>query len=224
MPGLLVLIASDLATRERFGRGLREVGFRVLAAASVAQAIERLSMDGNRPAAVVAERRILRTDAATWAAARARNPLLAGVPEVLIIDGDLAPIVQRTGNIVARTTSTNDLLATVLRCLHVARDAAEPPRTRFARGTGSPPAMQTGEPAVDLQQYVETKLNQYLGARRAGATLRAIMHEIGIETVATTDDLYRVAMALRAHGEASVAALLSGRATLLDSDRTLDDV
>jgi hypothetical protein len=225
MPGLLVLIAGDLATRERFAQTLREVGYRVLCAPSAAAAIDRLAADGIRPVAVVAERRILRSEAAIWAAARARDPLLTHVPEVLIIDGDIDPRVQRTGNVVQRRTSANDLLATVLRCVHAARDAAEPPRTRFARGTGSPPTLRTGDPALDLHEFVEAKLNQYLGVRRAAATLLSITEAIGIERVATTADLYRVAMALRGRGdvEASVAALLSGRAALLDSGRTLDE-
>jgi hypothetical protein len=221
MADALLLITTDAPTRDRFTRVLSVAAFRVLVAPTIRAALDRVAIDGVRPAVLLVDRRALRAEAALWSAARASNPLIIGVPEIELIDGDVVPELERAHAFVQRSAPVQALLSTVIHRIRTARDAATPARTRFARGTGDP---RTGEPAIDLHAFAEAKLMQYLGTSRAATTLVAITGELGIDRITSTTDLYRVAANLRQRGEleAAVAALLSGRATLLDSDRTLD--
>jgi hypothetical protein len=223
MADALLLITTDVPTRDRFTRLFSVAAFRVLVAPSIRAALDRIAIDGVRPAVILVERRALRSEAPLWVAARASNPLIIGVPEIEVIDGDVVPALERAHAFVQRSASVQALLSTVLHRIRAARDAASPARTRFARGTGDTTS-RTGEHAIDLHAFAEAKLMQYLGTSRAATTLVAITSELGIDRITSTADLHRVAASLRERGEmeAAVAALLSGRATLLDSDRTLD--
>jgi hypothetical protein len=223
MADALLLITTDVPTRDRFARLLSVAAFRVLGAPTIRAALDRIAIDGVRPAVILVDRRALRAEAPLWLAARASNPLINGVPEIELIDGDVMPELERVHAFVQRSASAPVILSTVMHRLRTAREAATPARTRLARGTGDTTS-RSGEHPIDLHAFAEAKLMQYLGTSRAAATLVAITGELGIDRIASTTDLYRVAANLRQRGEleAAVAALLSGRATLLDSDRTLD--
>ena len=65
----------------------------------------------------------------------------------------------------------------------------------------------SGARTFDLQPAVD-RLACFVGAEEAEATISACLEQSGVETVATADDLMRVAESLIEHGE---VAMLVGR-------------
>ena len=216
-PAVVVIIATDAYVRERVASALAGAGFGVVGAASVREALDRLVLTGATPAAILLDPHVLRAEGRLWTAAQATNPQVAGVC-VLLFEVEhpdrLPPEVADVRGVLPRHTPDRQLIAALSDL------CAAAPRPRAARGTGRQTALGAG---LDLHAFAEAKLVQYLGADRGAAILRALTADLDQRRIASTADLHRVANLLRARGEleAAVAALLSGRATLLDSNRTL---
>lgn len=66
-------------------------------------------------------------------------------------------------------------------------------------------------PGDDLGALVERKLARVFGSERGLALLRAVLAELGLETIETNADLQRVAAALERRGgfEATAGTMLS---------------
>jgi CheY-like chemotaxis protein len=217
---MVLLIDPNEDSRDALSAELHARGLRVLATADRRAAMERIGSRGERPEAIIVDAATPGLELNRFLTSLANDPLTTQVPVVVISDHltsrtELAPTVQ----VMPRTTPVPDLLAMLA---SMARGDMPPPPARLAHGTGD--FTSYGEVMqADLHAYAEAKLVQYLGPTRAAATLAAVLRECGVERILTTADLHCVAQSLRTRGtiESAVAALLSGRATLIDSDRTL---
>jgi len=222
MQRIVLIVEPDAAMRDRIRDGLAVHGWRVLLAVSAGDAIDQLGAleAGARLTAIVVDRMVMRGDRVLWTT----HPQITALP-LLVLATEAPERAELPANVrfvVPRATPVTDLLA-MLTTLW--RGELSPPPPGLAKGTGRTPASQLVAeiPVVDLHAYAVAKLSQYLGAARGAATLSDVTREVGIAAIESTADLHRVAVVLRSRGtlEAAVAALLSGRATLLDSDRTL---
>lgn len=219
---MILLIDPNEASRDTLSAELHARGLRVLATADRRAAMERIGSRGERPEAIIVDAATPGLELNRFLTSLANDPLTTQVPVVVMSDHltsrtELAPTVQ----VMPRTTPVPDLLAMLA---SMARGDLPPPPAKLASGTGDFTAYAYGEVMqADLHAYAEAKLVQYLGPARAAATLAAVLRECGVDRILTTADLHCVAQSLRTRGtiESAVAALLSGRATLIDSDRTL---
>jgi CheY-like chemotaxis protein len=217
---MVLLIDPNEESRDALAAELHARGLRVVATGDRRTAIDRIGMRGERPEAIIVDAATPGLELNRFLTSLANDPLTTHVPVVVISDQltsrtSLAPTVQ----VMPRATPVPDLLAMLT---SMARGDVPPPPARLPTGTGDFTAY--GEAMhTDLHAYAEAKLVQYLGPARAAATLTAVLRECGVEHILTTADLHCVAQSLRTRGtiESAVAALLSGRATLIDSDRTL---
>jgi len=221
MNGVIVLIDPNDLGREARAASLTARGLRVISAGDERIALARLHVRGIRPDAFLVDALTPGLDTAQFVRSLADHPLGSEVPVILFVDFLTAPgVLPPSVHVMPRATPVHDLLA-MLSAL-APGDVPRPP-VRLANGTGDLPALAATSDRPDLHLYAEAKLIQYLGAARAAATLDVVLRECALSTIETTADLHCVAQVLRTRGtiESAVAALLSGRATLIDSDRTL---
>lgn len=215
----ILLVLDDDAIRAAAAEALARRGAEARVAGSVVEAVEWLSAHRTaNVAAIVLDAMVLRAETAVWVAARSGDRRLAGVPVIILAHDANADGIASCGErseVVPYTAGIHGLAAAVLR----AAKTPTPP-ARIALGTERVLAARV---SLDLHTYAYSKLVQYLGESRAAAALQAITANLSDGRIVTTQDLHEAARRLKALGEleANVATLLSGRATLLDSDRTL---
>lgn len=216
MAGLVLLIDADPATREGLTAAIEAHAFSVIAAASGGEALQRLAARGARPDAIVLDPNAPGLERTRFVDHLSGNVLVARVPVILLAEpGASSALGAQASAIVPRSAPATAILELLGRL----RGGEPPvPPAQLATGTGSLPATNG-----DLHAYAASKITQYFGAARAGAIFASVLDEVGIARIETTAQLHRVAQALGRRGglEAAVAMLLSGRATLIDSDRTL---
>lgn len=219
MRGIVLVIDGRRGSRVRLAEGVDAAGALAITAETAREALRQLGLTGTRPAVIVVDPRTVADAALVFEASRS-NPLVAQVPLVVVggTPGEGAGLPPHV-HAVSGSISPPSLVATVLPLID---GLPTPPEARLARGTGGVPAAELAG-SLDLHAFAEAKLVQYLGERRGLSTIELVLRELRIARIGSTADLHRVAAALRRRGsvEAAVAALLSGRATLIDSDRTL---
>lgn len=219
MKGIVLVVDGRRESRERLAHAVDAAGALAITTASAQEALRQLGATGSRPSVILIDARTV-ADAAVLIEASETTPLAAHVPLVVVgatrAEGAAIPAHV---HLTPGRTSDRELVTTLFRLID---GPPELPDARLARGTGGVPTSAIAGP-LDLHAYAEAKLVQYLGERRGVALLELVLRDLRIERIETTTELHRVAVALRSRGsvEAAVAALLSGRATLIDSDRTL---
>ena len=218
MPRIVVLVTPDAVVRDRIERVAADAGIVLMPYGGVREVLDRIRLAALLPAVVVLDERAVRWDGSLWATAQRVDAALARTPVVLYVPAGGAPPrgVANVHAVVTGQSSASELFDAIT----TAQDVPTEPPPLLARGSDR---IDTREQPLDLHAYTLAKLGQYLGARRAEVVLRELTSDLAGQRIATTADLYRVAARLRDRGdvEATVATLLSGRATLLDSDRTL---
>lgn len=218
MSSTVLLVLHDDDIRAGAAEALARRGFEPRVGGSVVAAVEWMNAHRrDELAAIVLDSAGLKAEGAVWLAARCSDQRLASVPAVILArdTGEDIRTYAGRGEIVPYATGIPGLAAAVLRAI---RTPAPPERVAL----GTERLIAAGV-KLDLHTYTYSKLVQYLGEARAAITLQAITLELPGGRIVTTQDLHEVARKLRVMGEleANVATLLSGRATLLDSDRTL---
>lgn len=207
----VLLLDSDPASRRVLAAGLIHAGFDVLAGATAGEALVALVRRVARPTAIVVD-----------PAVPDLERLAFGSAPVVLLGDEPTPVARHARALVPRDVAPADLAA-VLAALQ--RGEPPPRPARFPLGTGgfrSGDLVDERRPG-DLHAFAVAKLGQYFGERRGAALLAALLQEVSLARIATTADLRAVAtrLAMRGQVESAVASLLSGRATLIDSEDTL---
>lgn len=215
----VLLILDDEAVNAAASEALARRGAEPRVAGSVVEAVEWLSAHRTADvSAIVLDAAVLRAETQVWLAARSGDRRLAAVPVIVLAHDASADGMAGGGardEVVPYAAGIPGLAEAVLRAAKLPT-----PPARVALGTERALAARV---TVDLHTYAHSKLVQYLGESRAAAVLQAITAHLPDGRIVTTQDLHDVARRLKALGEleSNVATLLSGRAVLLDSDRTL---
>jgi CheY-like chemotaxis protein len=223
MLGTVLIVDADDHVRDRLGSAFARHSWSVVVARTGRDALDQLAIHGTRPAAILLDPVVLRADRSLWEKAQSANPLVANVPIVVlaVTPPERSELLSNVRFVVPRATPIADLVTMLSTVARLETPPSPPPR--FPTGTGGVEAAELAGSRLDLHGYAEAKLIQYLGPQRGVTMLGLLLGRMRVDAITTTADLHRMAAELRGMGtlEAAVAALLAGRATLIDSDRTL---
>jgi hypothetical protein len=223
MMGTVLIVDADDQVRDRLASAFARHHWAVVVARTGRDALDQLAINGTRPAAILLDPVVLRAERPLWEKAQSANPLVANVPIVVlaVTPPERSELLSNVRFVVPRATPIADLVTMLATVGRMETPPTPPPR--FASGTGGVEAAELAGSRLDLHGYAQAKLIQYLGAQRGATTLGLLLGRLQLDAITTTAELHRMAAELRGMGtlEAAVGALLAGRATLIDSDRTL---
>jgi hypothetical protein len=217
-PAALIVLVDD-AIRSQLGDLMSRAGLAWCGDATVRGAIERLRTGaGLEPVVVVIDSAALRPELGVWNAALRADRRLSTIPLLLFAEETGMEPFAAGPNVRAVIAYSDGVAALGTAVARVAPTVASDPR--FARGSQR---VEAHTLTTDLHAYAHAKLVLYFREPRATAVMQQITVALPGGRIVTTTDLRVAAARLERMGELekTVATLLTGRATLLDSDRTL---